>query len=105
MFQNIDWVVPRGATTQTLGSKAMEGTNMTAEEKKKVAVDFLRLAGQGHPREMQGVLKAGGIHRTQDIVVEVFVGREASHCPAARRASKRALRPSGGNRTSISACV
>ena len=35
---------------------------MTAEEKKKVAVDFLRLAGQGHPREMQGVLKAGGIH-------------------------------------------
>ena len=62
MFQNIDWVVPRGATTQTLGSKAMEGTNMTAEEKKKVAVDFLRLAGQGHPREMQGVLKAGGIH-------------------------------------------
>lgn len=62
MFQNIDWVVPRGATTQTLGPKAMEGTNMAAEEKKKVAVDFLRLAGQGHPREMQGVLKAGGIH-------------------------------------------
>jgi hypothetical protein len=27
---------------------------MTAEEKKKVAVDFLRLAGQGHPREMPG---------------------------------------------------
>jgi hypothetical protein len=45
MFQNIDWVVPRGATTQTLGSKAMEGTNLTAEEKKKVAVDSLRLAG------------------------------------------------------------
>lgn len=58
MFQNIDWVVPRGATTQTLGSKAMEGTNMTAEEKKKVAVDFLRLAGQGHPREMEGAAEA-----------------------------------------------
>jgi len=35
---------------------------MTAEEKKKVAVDFLRLAGQGHPREMQAALKPGGIH-------------------------------------------
>ena len=35
---------------------------MTAEDKKKVAVDSLRLAAQGHPPEMQGVLKAGGIH-------------------------------------------
>jgi hypothetical protein len=40
-----------------------------------------------------------------DIVVEVFVGGEANHCSAARRASKRALRPSGGNRISTSACV
>jgi len=38
---------------------------MTAEEKKKVAVDFLRLAGQGHPREMQAALKPGGIHREE----------------------------------------
>jgi predicted SnoaL-like aldol condensation-catalyzing enzyme len=35
---------------------------MTAEEKKKVAVEFLRVAAQGHPREMQRVLKPDGVH-------------------------------------------
>ena len=35
---------------------------MTADERKKVAVDFLRMAGQGHPYEMQSALKPGGIH-------------------------------------------
>jgi hypothetical protein len=40
-----------------------------------------------------------------DIVVEIFVGCESNHWPAARRASKRALRPSGRKRTSTSACV